>query len=244
MDNINNNHEKPFILPFNGQLAPKLRFTDGMRIPIIGLGTYDIRDQKLMDQVIEDAVDVGYRHIDTAYEYQNENLIGNTLKKLFNKNKIKRDDIFVTSKVWNTFHRRHKVIEGIKLSLNSLGLDYLDLALVHWPMAYKEGPENHPKHPNGSAINMDISVVETWRGMEDTYKLGLVKSIGVSNFNSEQLSRLLRETHIKPIVNQIECNPYLSQEKLVNFCKAQGIQVVAWSPIGRGNSQLLNEPLS
>ncbi|CAG2119033.1 unnamed protein product, partial [Medioppia subpectinata] len=182
--------------------VPPIRLKDGMRIPIIGLGTYNIRDQKVMDRVIEDAVDVGYRHIDTAFEYNNEGLIGNSLQKLFDKKKIKRSDIFITSKVWNTYHRRRKVVEGMRASINNLGLDYLDLALVHWPMAYREGDENHPKQANGSSADLDISVVETWRGMEDAYKLGLVKSIGVSNFNSEQLTRVLRDTHIKPVVNQ------------------------------------------
>ena len=170
---------------------------------MIGLGTYNIREQDVMDRVIEDAIDVGYRHIDTAFEYNNEKLIGNSLKKLYAQNKVKRSDIFVTSKVWNTFHRRSKVIEGLKQSLKDLQLDYLDLGLVHWPMAYKEGQENHPKHANGSTIDMDISVVETWRGMEDAYKMGLVKSIGVSNFNSEQLTRVLKQTFIKPVVNQV-----------------------------------------
>ncbi|CAG2175482.1 unnamed protein product, partial [Oppiella nova] len=115
--------------------VPNIRLTDGMRIPIIGLGTYNIREQNVMDQVIEDAIDVGYRHIDTAYEYNNENLIGKSIRKLMDRQKIERNSIFVTSKVWNTFHRRRKVVEGMRLSLKNLGLDYLDLALVHWPMA-------------------------------------------------------------------------------------------------------------
>ena len=152
--------------------------------------------------MIEDAIDVGYRHIDTAYEYDNEHLIGNTLKMLMDKNKIKRSDIFITTKVWNTFHRRDKVMEGLKRSLDSLGVDYVDLALIHWPMAYAEGQENHPKHANGSTVDLDVSVVETWRGMEDAYREGLAKSIGVSNFNSEQLARVMKQTFMKPVVNQ------------------------------------------
>ena len=187
----------------SGKITPRIKFSDGMSIPVIGLGTYNIREQEEMDRVISDAIDVGYRHIDTAYEYNNEKLIGNTLEKLFKDNKIKRSDIFVTSKVWNTFHRKNKVIEGLKSSLHDLKLEYLDLGLIHWPMAYKEGKENHPKHTNGSSMDLDISVVETWRGMEDAYRMGLVKSIGVSNFNSEQLNRVMKQAFMKPVVNQV-----------------------------------------
>src|SRR6185437_13864178 len=118
--------------------------------------------------------------------------------------KTKREDLFITSKVWNTYHKRSQVVEAMKLSLNMLGIEYLDLALVHWPVAWRSGTGSlRPLDQNNKTLNVDISVVETWKGMEDAYKLGLTKSIGVSNFNSEQLGRVLKESFIKPAVNQV-----------------------------------------
>ena len=173
-------------------------------IPNIGLGTSRITDQNILDDLLPSAIRYGYRHIDTAYSYDNEKQIGNTLKQMMSNNTIKRDDIFITSKVWSTFHSRPKVVEAIRMSLSKLDLDYLDLALIHWPMAYIENTtELVPKHLNGSTIDVNISVIETWKGMEDAFYLGLTKRIGVSNFNSNQLTRIMKEARIKPVVNQV-----------------------------------------
>ncbi|CAG2118885.1 unnamed protein product, partial [Medioppia subpectinata] len=163
---------------------------------------------------------------------------------MFANNTTKRKDLFITSKVWSTFHKRSAVVEALKLSLNNLGLDYLDLALIHWPIALKSGTGYlWPLDENNMTLDEDISVVETWKGMEDAYRLGLAKSIGVSNFNSEQLSRVLKHSFIKPVVNQFETHPYLSQEKLVQFCHNNSIQVIAYCPIGKADKGLLNEPI-
>ena len=186
-------------------MTPSVEFVNGMSIPQIGLGTYDMtEEQSVMTQVLNDAIDVGYRHIDTAYIYQNEEMIGRSLRLMFANNKTKREDLFITSKVWSTFHKRSQVVEALKLSLNNLGLDYLDLALIHWPIALKSGTGYlWPLDENNMTLDEDISVVETWKGMEDAYRLGLAKSIGVSNFNSEQLGRVLKHSFIKPVVNQV-----------------------------------------
>lgn len=184
---------------------PSVELVDGHKIPILGLGTYQLTDnQTQMDQIVSDAIDAGYRHIDTAYVYQNEALIGKALKKVFDSNKINRKDIFITSKVWHTFHKRSAVVEALKLSLNNLRLDYLDLALVHWPIALKPGTGYlTPLNENNQTIDDDTDIVETWKGMEDAFRLGLAKSIGVSNFNSQQLDRVLKSSFLKPTVNQV-----------------------------------------
>ena len=193
------------LIIFQASLTPSIELVDGRRIPQLGLGTYQMTDnQEVMNRVLNDAIELGYRHIDTAYIYQNERLIGNALKQMFETNKTKREDLFITSKVWSTYHKRSSVVEAMKLSLNNLGLDYLDLALVHWPLSLKQGTGFlWPLDQNNQTYDINISVVETWRGMEDAYKLGLAKSIGVSNFNSEQLTRVLKQTAIKPVVNQV-----------------------------------------
>jgi diketogulonate reductase-like aldo/keto reductase len=155
---------------------------------------------------IKEAINSGYRHFDTAYRYNNEKGIGTAVKELIAQNRIKREDVFITSKVWNNFHSRPLVVEGLKLSLKNLGLEYLDLALVHWPTGFKEGNDPFPKFSNGSIIPrtwQKDAYLETWKGMEDALKLGLAKSIGVSNFNSVQFKRVLDVAEIKPVVNEV-----------------------------------------
>ncbi|XP_054161903.1 1,5-anhydro-D-fructose reductase-like [Oppia nitens] len=224
---------------------PSVNLVNGKKIPIIGLGTYALTsDQNVMTKVINEAIDFGYRHIDTAYIYENEELIGRALNEIFQNNKTKRDDLFITSKVWNTYHKREQVVEAMKLSMNMLGVDYLDLALVHWPLAYRSGTGSlRPLNANNMTDDINISVVETWKGMEDAYKLGLAKSIGVSNFNSQQLTLILKEAFLKPVINQIEVHPYLSQEKLVEFCKSNSISVTAYCPLGKATKEILNDPV-
>ncbi|CAG2110833.1 unnamed protein product, partial [Medioppia subpectinata] len=222
--------------------VPSIKLVDGNVMPQIGMGTFQMQDSQVLTDRIKDAINIGYRHIDTAYVYLNERIIGRALSDIFAQNQTKREDLFITSKVWSTFHRRHSVLNAVKLSLNNLGLDYLDLLLIHWPMAYKEGTGIlRPNYTLDANIDTDTTVVETWRGMEDVYKLGLTKSIGLSNFNSEQIERILRQTQLKPVINQIETHPYLSQEKLVNYCKARNIAITAYSPLGRADAGLLNE---
>ncbi|CAG2113972.1 unnamed protein product [Medioppia subpectinata] len=129
----------PFLIQ-NAVQIPSVNLVDGHKIPTIGLGTYDLTNQQeVMDRILNDAYDLGYRHIDTAYVYQNEELIGRSLAKMFAANKTRREDLFITSKVWNVFHKRSQVVEAMKLSLNMLGVDYLDLSLVHWPLAFRSG---------------------------------------------------------------------------------------------------------
>lgn len=158
--------------------------------------------------------------------------VGRALKAKMDEGVVKREDLFITSKAWNTFHSEAAVKEGIKGSLTNLGLDYLDLYLIHWPMGYLEFAALFPKDDDGKFIITDVDYLETWRAFETCVKVGQVKSIGVSNFNSQQLQRVLDNCTIKPVCNQVECHPYLNQAKLLQFCKERDVLVTAYSPLG------------
>lgn len=140
--------------------------------------------------------------------------------------------MFITSKLWNTFHLPEQVEQACRTTLRHLQTDYLDLYLIHWPMAYKEGDDLAPKHPNGTIIFSDADYVDTWKAMEKLVDVGLVKNIGLSNFNCKQVQRVLDVARIKPVVNQIEIHAYLHQIMLTAFCAEKGIVITAYSPLG------------
>ncbi|KFM72168.1 Aldo-keto reductase family 1 member B10, partial [Stegodyphus mimosarum] len=208
-----------------------VKLSNGKEVPIIGLGTWKSKPGQVLEAV-KIAIDIGYRHVDCALAYQNENEVGQAIKEKIADKTIKREDIFVTSKLWNTYHRREKVLECCQKSLKALDLEYLDLYLIHWPLAYKEGNELFPKNEKGEMLTSDIDYIETWKGMEECYEKGLVRSIGLSNFNSEQIKRVLDICKVKPVMLQVECHPYLNQNKLIDFCKKHDIAVTAYSPLG------------
>jgi len=211
--------------------VPNVQLSNGREIPIIGLGTWKSKPGQVLEAV-KIALDTGYRHIDCALAYQNEAEVGQGIFEKIQDNTVKREDVFVTSKLWNTYHRREKVVECCERSLKSLGLDYLDLYLIHWPLAYQEGDELFPKNEKGEMLTSNIDYIDTWKGMEECYEKGLVKSIGLSNFNSEQIKRVLAICTVKPVMLQVECHPYLNQNKLIEFCKTKNIAVTAYSPLG------------
>ncbi|CAH1991521.1 unnamed protein product [Acanthoscelides obtectus] len=197
-----------------------------------------------------DAIDVGYRHFDCAHVYANEKEVGAALKKKMEDGTVTRGDLYITSKLWNTYHKPDMVEPALKTTLQNLGLEYLDLYLIHWPFALKEGDELFPVDAEGKAIFSDADYVDTWKAMEQVQKKGLTKSIGVSNFNKRQLERLLANCTVPPVTNQIEVHPYLNQKKLIEFCKSKNITITAYSPLGSpdrpwakpGDPQLLEDP--
>ncbi|XP_063388993.1 aldo-keto reductase AKR2E4-like [Cydia fagiglandana] len=205
--------------------APVIELNDGNKIPVVALGTgrgtaADAPIDEVRQAVLW-AIEEGYRHIDTAAIYQDEPQVGQGIADAIAKGLVKREDLFVTTKLWNDRHAQDQVVPALRESLKRLCLDYVDLYLIHFPIAL-----------NADGSPADVDYVETWRGMEEAKKLGLAKSIGVSNFNSSQVDRLFANSQVKPAVNQVEVNPTLTQEPLVSHCQKLGVAVMAYSPFG------------
>jgi len=200
-------------------------------MPIFGLGTWKSAPGQV-GQAVEDAIDIGYRHIDCAFIYQNEAEVGAALKKKFDSGVLSRDQIFITSKLWNCFHSPEEVEPALRKTLELLGLEYLDLYLIHWPIGFANTGSLFPQDADKNCIFNRVDHRDTWRAMEKCVELGLVRSIGLSNFNSKQVQHVLDGCKIKPAVNQIECHPYLNQKKLIKFCQDNGIAITAYSPLG------------
>ena len=198
-------------------LSSSYKLSNGVLIPKIGFGTWQTPDGEVALESVKNAIDVGYRHVDTAAIYRNETSVGEAIRQ----SGIKREEIFVTSKVWNKCRGYELAMSGFERSMEKLGLDYIDLYLVHWPAAKKQ-------HENWDEVNR-----ETWRALTDLYKAGRIKAIGVSNFKPHHLRSLL-DSEVPPMVNQIEFHPGFMQKETVDFCKASGVLVEAWSPLGSG----------
>ncbi|XP_026334476.1 aldo-keto reductase family 1 member C15-like isoform X2 [Ursus arctos] len=200
------------------------------------------------------AIDVGFRHFDAAYIYQNEKEVGKAIREKIADGTVKREDIFYTTKLWTTFCRPELVRPALERSLKALQLDYVDLFIIHLPIAMKPGEELMPKDANGDFILETVDLCSTWAAMEKCKDAGLTKSIGVSNFNHKQLEMILNKPGLKykPVCNQVECHPYLNQSKLLEFCKSKDIVLVAYSALGsqknpawveRDSPSLLEEPV-
>lgn len=191
---------------------------NGNELPVVGLGTWQITDRGQMAEVISNAYDTGYRLIDMAAAYTNEM----TIAKAIAAKEIPREELILSDKVWNTSRGYDAVQEACKKSLKKLKTDYFDVYLIHWPASMK-------LYPNWADINAD-----TWRGMEQLYKDGLVRNIGVCNFKVHHLEELKKTAEILPLVNQVELHPGMPQAELLEYCKAEGIAVEASSPLGNG----------
>ncbi len=207
---------------------------DGKKIPAIGLGTWQ-SEPKLLQKATRFAIDTGYRHLDCAAIYQNEPTIGDALHDALGANKLSRDQLWITSKLWNSFHRPENVLPACKATLKDLRLDYLDLYLMHWPVAFAPHVGLGQPSTADDFLSLDQApIIDTWKAMEQLVSSGLVRYIGVSNFSRTKLEKLLPQVKIHPVVNQVENHPFLSQSELVTYCKQNKILITAYSPLGSG----------
>lgn len=187
-----------------------VKLANGVTMPYFGLGVFKTNDGPEVENSVKWALETGYRHIDTAAIYKNEGGVGNAIKA----SGIPRNELFITTKAWNDNQRNGKVMEGFEESLELLQTDYVDLYLIHWPVKEK--------------------YTATWKVVEEIYKSGRARAIGVSNFLQHHLAEIFKIADIMPMVNQVECHPYLVQQPLIDFCQAHNIVYEAWSPIMRG----------
>lgn len=206
-------------------LTSAFELSNGYKIPCVGFGTWQTPDGETAVQAVKAAIEAGYRHIDTAAAYGNESSVGLGIKA----SGVAREELFVTSKLWNTERGYEKTMAAFEKTLKDLQLDYLDLYLIHWPAS-------HHQFENWEELNLG-----TWKAMTELYKAGKIKAIGVSNFLPHHMKALL-ETEVKPMVNQIRFHPGLMQKELVKYCKDLGMLVQAYSPLGTG-SMLKDETL-
>ncbi|MBU8905817.1 aldo/keto reductase [Desertibacillus haloalkaliphilus] len=189
---------------------------NGVKMPWLGLGVYKAEEGNEVERAVKTAIEAGYRSIDTASFYFNESGVGNAVKDV----EVPREELFITTKVWNDDQGYEETLAAFEESRKKLDLDYIDLYLIHWPVAGK--------------------FKDTWRALEKLYKDGLVKAIGVSNFQIHHLKDLMETAEIKPMVNQVEFHPLLTQKELLNYCKQENIQLEAWRPLTRG--ELFDDP--
>lgn len=206
-------------------ISNNYQLSNGQTIPVIGFGTWQAPDGVVAEKAVTDALAAGYRHIDTAAIYKNEASVGRAIKN----SGIRREDLFITTKLWNDCHTFEKATEAIDDSLDRLGIDYIDLYLIHWP---------NPLEIRGEYGKYNA---ESWRAMEAAVKAGKIKSIGVSNFRPHHLKELLKTAKVKPVVNQIFLNPSDHQSEVVEFCQEHDILLEAYSPLGTGEILTLSE---
>ena len=198
--------------------------SNGVKIPCVGFGTWKLPNDDSSVDVVKTAIDCGYRHIDTAFAYQNEEAVGKAIRACG----LKRSEVFITSKLDNSDHGYADTLKEFDMTMNHLGLDYLDLYLIHWPIPLKNR-ENWKDANHG-----------TWKAFEELYQDGKIKAIGVSNFLEHHIDSLLESAKIAPMVDQLELHPQYVQREAVNYCKDHRIIVEAWSPLIKGQ---LSHPL-
>lgn len=206
-----------------------LTFSNGDKMPKLGLGTWKSNPGEV-SQAVEHAITTGYRHIDCAHIYQNEKEVGKGLHSGMKKEGVARGDMWITGKLWNTEHQGERVIPALKNTLSDLGLDELDLYLIHWPVALKPGTI-FPEKPSDFYSLDEVPLQETWEGMQEAVKAGLAKHIGVCNFGQNHL-QLLSNAEMPVEMNQVELHPYLVQQDLVEYCREKNIHMTAYSPLG------------
>jgi alcohol dehydrogenase (NADP+) len=205
-------------------------FANGDRMPMLGLGTWKSEPGEVQAAVRE-AINVGYRHIDSATFYGNEAEVGEAIRDAIGDGQVAREDLFITSKLWNNAHGRANVDPTLRATIDALGVDYVDLYQIHWPVSVRPDVGL----PASAEDFLEVPVEETWAGFEAARDAGLTRHIGVSNFSAKKLGKLISRSKIKPEVNQVELHPLLQQPQLLAYCKSEDIHVTAYSPLGSGD---------
>jgi alcohol dehydrogenase (NADP+) len=213
-------------------------------MPALGFGTL-IPDPAVTITATRNALDAGFRHFDCAERYRNEREVGESLQTGLAANGIAREDIFVTTKLWNSNHRPERVEPAFEASLDRLKLKYLDLYLIHTPYAFQPGDEQDPRDQNGNVIyDQGVTLIETWRAMESLVDHGKCRAIGLSDISLNELLPIYESARIKPAVVEVESHPYLPETELLEFCKQKGIVFLAFAPLGHGMTPgLLEDPI-
>jgi alcohol dehydrogenase (NADP+) len=213
-------------------------------MPALGFGTL-IPDPALTITATRDALDAGFRHFDCAERYRNEREVGEALQAGLTANGIARENIFVTSKLWNSNHRPERVEPAFEASLDRMRLEYLDLYLIHTPYAFQPGDEQDPRDQNGNVLyDNGVTLLDTWRAMENLVDHGRCRAIGLSDIGLNELLPIYKAARIKPAVLQVESHPYLPETELLEFCKEKKIVFLAFAPLGHGlKPGLLEDPV-
>ncbi|MCP2227515.1 diketogulonate reductase-like aldo/keto reductase [Pseudomonas silensiensis] len=213
-------------------------------MPAVGFGTL-FRDLSVTTQAVKDALEAGFRHFDCAERYRNEEQVGVAFKQVLDAGKIRRENLFITTKLWNTNHRPERVKPAFEASCRRLQVDYIDCYLIHTPFAFQPGDNQDPRDAQGQVIYDDgVTLIETWRALESLVDEGRCKAIGLSDITLEKLQEIVAVARIKPAVVQVESHPYLPEWELLAFCKQHGIIVLAFAPLGHGmEPNVLEEPV-
>lgn len=210
-----------------------LEYQNGNLMPAIGLGTWKSGKGEV-GKAVKVAIEAGYRHIDCASTYGNEAEIGVALSEIFEAGTVKREDLWITSKLWNNAHKKDEVIPALEKTLFDLKLDYLDLYLIHWPVVFKPDVASPKKDEDYLSLE-EVPIIETWKRMVEAKQQGLTRHVGVSNFSIKKLRDLISNSDVIPEMNQVELHPYLQQKELLEFCKSKNIHLTAYSPLGSGD---------